>query len=447
VVERAMNDPLLVVGDAMLDRDLLGRAERLCPEQPVPILEQDAVRSAPGGAALAAALLARDSREVFLLTAIGHDEAGCELADLLADARVTVVNIGLDGTTPEKVRLRDGANLVCRLDRGGGTPRSTEGATARRLVGEAAAVLVADYGRGVADLAGVRPALSGARRLVWDPHPHGGDPVRGATLVSPNEREARIAAGEGAAEDLAERLRERWGANAVCVTRGDRGAVLADGARVVTVPVAPVAGDPCGAGDRFAATAVSLVADGIPLAETVSVACAEASSFVAGGGWHGGRRSREDDADDPIALSQRIRASNGTVVATGGCFDLLHAGHVEMLQAARSLGDCLVVLLNSDSSVRRLKGPDRPLVGEDDRASILRSLGCVDAVLLFDEDTPEAALRRLRPHLFVKGADYRAEELPEARVMAELGGRVLTVPYVSGRSTSALIEKAVSRGA
>jgi rfaE bifunctional protein nucleotidyltransferase chain/domain len=113
-----------------------------------------------------------------------------------------------------------------------------------------------------------------------------------------------------------------------------------------------------------------------------------------------------------------------------------------MLEAARRLGDCLVVCLNSDVSVRRLKGPDRPLVGEDDRAAVLRALGCVDEVVLFDEDTPVEALERLQPDVFVKGADYDAATLPEAELMSRLGGRVVTVPYVAGRSTTALIERA-----
>jgi rfaE bifunctional protein nucleotidyltransferase chain/domain len=130
------------------------------------------------------------------------------------------------------------------------------------------------------------------------------------------------------------------------------------------------------------------------------------------------------------------------VVATGGCFDLLHAGHVSLLQAARALGDCLVVLLNTDASVRRLKGPDRPLVAEADRAEVLLALECVDAVVAFDEDTPQAALERLRPHVFAKGGDYELDTLPEAATMARLGGEAVVLPYVPGRSTSALIEKA-----
>ena len=134
------------------------------------------------------------------------------------------------------------------------------------------------------------------------------------------------------------------------------------------------------------------------------------------------------------------------MVATGGCFDLLHAGHVHTLQAARSLGDCLVVCLNSDASVRRIKGSGRPLVPEEDRAAVLRALSCVDAVVLFDEDTPEVALEHLRPDVFAKGGDYGVSELPEARLLAGWGGHAVILPYVAGRSTTRLIEEAVSRG-
>jgi rfaE bifunctional protein nucleotidyltransferase chain/domain len=134
-------------------------------------------------------------------------------------------------------------------------------------------------------------------------------------------------------------------------------------------------------------------------------------------------------------------------VATGGCFDLLHAGHVAMLEAARSLGDCLVVLLNSDASVRRLKGPDRPLVHQDDRAAVLSALRCVDAVVVFDEDTPERALAELAPDVFAKGADYAPEDLPEAATVRRLGGEVVTLPYVAGRSTTRLIEEVALRAA
>jgi rfaE bifunctional protein nucleotidyltransferase chain/domain len=146
-------------------------------------------------------------------------------------------------------------------------------------------------------------------------------------------------------------------------------------------------------------------------------------------------------------LLARVRAAGGTVVATGGCFDLLHAGHVAVLQQARALGDCLVVLLNSDASVRRLKGPTRPLQPQDDRATLLRALGSVDAVVVFDEDTPVAALERLRPDVWAKGGDYALADLPEAPVLAQWGGQAVVLPYLDGRSTTALVSGARNREA
>ncbi|WP_143757258.1 adenylyltransferase/cytidyltransferase family protein, partial [Clavibacter michiganensis] len=143
-------------------------------------------------------------------------------------------------------------------------------------------------------------------------------------------------------------------------------------------------------------------------------------------------------AASALQVVRATRAAGGTVVATGGCFDLVHAGHARTLAAARALGDCLVVLLNSDDSVRRLKGPERPIMTEEDRVDLLMSLGVVDAVVLFSEDTPEEALRSLQPDLWVKGGDYRAEDLPESAVIAEWGGQAVTVPYHPGRSTTKL---------
>jgi rfaE bifunctional protein nucleotidyltransferase chain/domain len=140
----------------------------------------------------------------------------------------------------------------------------------------------------------------------------------------------------------------------------------------------------------------------------------------------------------PVALAGRVHAAGGTVVAAGGCFDLLHAGHVSLLQAARSLGDCLIVCLNSDESVRRLKGEGRPLNPAADRVSVLSALHCVDAVLVFGEDTPSAALQRLRPDVWVKGGDYEGQVLPEAALLSTWGGQAVTVPYLAGRSTTQL---------
>ena len=167
-----------------------------------------------------------------------------------------------------------------------------------------------------------------------------------------------------------------------------------------------------------------------------------ASAYVAAGGPAGlsvpDRTPVPATAPSAEDLVRRVRAAGGTVVATGGCFDLLHAGHVATLEAARRLGDCLVVCLNSDASVRRLKGAGRPLVPERDRVRVLAALGVVDAVTVFDETTPHAVLAALRPDVWVKGGDYAAPGLPEAELLAGWGGQVVVVPYLAGRSTTRL---------
>jgi rfaE bifunctional protein nucleotidyltransferase chain/domain len=145
-------------------------------------------------------------------------------------------------------------------------------------------------------------------------------------------------------------------------------------------------------------------------------------------------------------VAERVRAAGGTVVATGGCFDLLHAGHIHTLEAARALGDCLIVCVNSDASVRRLKGDARPVVGEADRVRLLGALACVDAVAVFDDDTPVRALEGLRPHVFVKGGDYGIADLPEAALLQQWGGEVVIVPYLEGRSSTHLMREVSRRG-
>jgi D-beta-D-heptose 7-phosphate kinase/D-beta-D-heptose 1-phosphate adenosyltransferase len=453
--------PLVVVGDTLLDRDLVGRVERLAPDAPVPVVALDSPgrapsdRPRPGGAGLAAVLAARDGRTVTLVTALGDDAAGRELADLLAREGVTVHDLGLAGPTPEKIRVRSDGRSLLRLDRGGtgGDPVGQLTAAARAAVQAACGVLVADYGRGVAAAADVRAALPvGSVPVVWDPHPRGPAPVPGVTLATPNAAEAGIAGIDGGlrhATDRARALAGEWSARAVAVTLGARGALLVTDleAPPLVVPAARVpCFDPCGAGDRFASTAAGLLADGALASEAVTGAVAAASAFVAAGG--AAQVHAPERAPAPAGAREvvdRVRAAGGTVVATGGCFDLLHAGHVAVLQQARSLGDCLVVLLNSDESVRRLKGPSRPLTAEADRAAVLCALGCVDAVVVFGEDTPSRALAELRPDVFAKGGDYAVADLPEAPVVAGWGGQAVVLPYLLGRSTTRLIQEARTR--
>jgi D-beta-D-heptose 7-phosphate kinase / D-beta-D-heptose 1-phosphate adenosyltransferase len=430
--------PLVVVGDSLLDVDLVGRAARLTPDAPAPVLDDLVERARPGGAGLAALLLARAGREVVLVSSWSDDESGRRLASLLAD-HVRLVRVP-GGGTPVKRRVRAQGQTLLRLDSATTvTPHREPPAGSLDVLADAAVILVSDYGRGLTAHPQVRRAVAAAERVpvVWDPHPNGRPAVPGARLVTPNDSELVAFLGHsGDPADRARDLAEQWSADSVAVTLGDRGALLVARSGVPMYVPAPstVATDTCGAGDAFAATAALRLSEGALTSEAVEDAVRGAAEFVADGA--AGSLGGAEEAPD---LHVRPLHRTGRLVATGGCFDLLHAGHVASLEAARRLGDRLVVCLNSDASVRRLKGPERPVVPQADRARVLRALACVDDVVIFDEDTPSEVLRRVRPDVWAKGGDYDASSLPEAEVLAEWGGRAVVLPYLSGRSTSDMV--------
>lgn len=464
-----MAEPLVIIGDSMLDVDIEGSATRLSPEAPVPVVDADRTWHRPGGAGLAAVLAARVDRDVVLVTAMADDADGHALASLLEESGVRVVALSLTGSTVCKTRIRAAGQSMLRLDHGDGTASGgdlTDEVAA--VVRQARAVCVADYGRGVCAHPGVRQLLTEVVErvpVVWDPHPRGAAPVPGCWLVTPNQSEAERFSEPGDSDaHSAERLRQRWRAHAVCVTLGPGGAVLASEAGSVHIPVRTAAGvvtgrrDTCGAGDRFAVAATQAFGDGDDVAAAVAVAVESASRFVATGGAAGVSRAvaiggtnrstggsgalTGDITGDISEVRDRLRRRGGTLVATGGCFDLLHTGHVRLLHQARQLGDALVVLLNSDESVRALKGPSRPVMAAEDRARVLAALACVDAVVIFGESSPEGALERLRPDIWVKGGDYTENDLPEAGVVRRYGGEVVLLPTVAGYSSTNLIAAA-----
>ncbi|MFF2840997.1 PfkB family carbohydrate kinase [Paenarthrobacter sp. NPDC057981] len=461
---------ITVVGDLLLDVDINGTATRLSPDAPVPVVDVGDVRRRAGGAGLVATVLARDGHDVSLVTAVSDDDGASHLRRALAG--VSVLAGTPQAPTPTKTRVRIGTHPMVRFDQGC-DPAPVPSSTGEMLaaIASADAIVVADYGRGITANTDIRGALTDAARripVVWDPHPSGSDPVAGVSVVTPNLAEAtataKAAGSRGGAEEAGRYLLDKWGSSSVLVTRGEDGALLlcSDGsAESIPAPTTNVS-DPCGAGDRLAGSLAVHLATGFDLAQAAARAVEDASAFLAAGGAAALAGADPGDAADPsevspvvelkglelvdtadlhpdgVRLARSVRESGGTVVATGGCFDLLHAGHARTLAAARSMGDCLIVCLNSDQSVRRLKGAHRPIVSVEDRAELLLALECVDAVVVFGEDTPEACLTQIRPDIWVKGGDYAPEELPEARVLAAWGGHCVTVPFHPARSTSGL---------
>jgi D-beta-D-heptose 7-phosphate kinase / D-beta-D-heptose 1-phosphate adenosyltransferase len=456
--------PIVIIGDSMLDVDVEGSANRLSPEAPVPVVEPERIWQRPGGAGLAAVLAARVHPQVVLITATADDSTGDALAGLFADdyPGIRVIGVPLRGGTVSKIRIRAGGQSVVRVDHGDGyaadEPLPGEVGAA---IGEASAICVADYGRGMAAHPQLRTMLevaAGDVPVVWDPHPRGARPTRGCALAAPNLEEAKHFSSSTSAAQLPGALREEWAATAVSVTMGAGGAMFADhrhSAHHIAAPETAGAGrsDTCGAGDRFAVAAALALADGADELQATTAAVDAASRFVATGGAAGvssvmplrgvvgssAATGAVTGMDSVLALAAQVRRGGGAVVATGGCFDLLHTGHVRLLRRARDLGDALVVLINSDESVQTLKGVGRPVVPAEDRARVLAALGCVDGVAIFSETSPAAALERLRPDIWVKGGDYTGVELPEAGVVQRHGGEVVLLPTVPGYSSSKLI--------
>jgi D-beta-D-heptose 7-phosphate kinase / D-beta-D-heptose 1-phosphate adenosyltransferase len=321
-----VNGPIVVVGDVLLDRDVTGTTDRLCPDAPVPVLNEVSSAPRPGGAGLAATFLASDGADVYLLGCAGADEAGRVVRDLLARAGVAFAECGYDGPTPEKIRLRAGPHMLLRLDRGTATGRYGDlPAGMMAMLRSAAAILVSDYGRGVTAVPALRRALTAAAAnvpVVWDPHPNGATPVPGTRLVCPNRTEAaRFAATLGAGLDAgrsadvgtepavavaaeARILRSSWRVGAVAVTMGHHGAVLAVGDRApIVIPTRPSpAGDACGAGDRFAAAAALGLARGSSVRDAVAGAVQVASAYVS--------------SDGPAWVSESLTQSATTLEAT-----------------------------------------------------------------------------------------------------------------------------------
>jgi rfaE bifunctional protein nucleotidyltransferase chain/domain/rfaE bifunctional protein kinase chain/domain len=462
----------VVIGDVLLDREIEGRCERLCPDAPAPVVDQSSSTRRPGGAGLAALLARRHVDDVTVITLLADDDGAGEIREMFDHAGVAVVAAVVSGLTPEKIRISAQDRPLLRLDRGGlsgcrAPLPSAFVASARRAIEYADAVLVADYGQRGVDV--LLDAVGGAIDevpVVWDPHPKGAVPRRGVAVVTPSQAEAAAACGGASsavgprpagrrrtdgdvmmAIEHSETLVRRWGVGSVATTCGAAGAVLVrdeSSPLVVPSPHVHTVVDTCGAGDAFASATAAALACGAVLSEAIGQAVRIASAFVGEGGARGVRLDDGPGGRDALPGFDRILTPAGAaqrsnvVVAAGGCFDILHAGHVQMLEQARLLGDRLVVLVNSDDSVRRLKGPRRPVNTAHDRAAVLRALTCVDEVVIFDDDTPHALLRHLRPQLFVKGGDY-AGELGESSVMKEWGGAVVTLPYLAGRSTTGIL--------
>jgi D-beta-D-heptose 7-phosphate kinase/D-beta-D-heptose 1-phosphate adenosyltransferase len=469
----------LVVGDAMLDSYLEGGATRLCKEGPVPVVVKTGEHRAPGGAANVAVNLRALGAEVVFVGLAGRDRAAEELRAALRerqiDDRWLIEDSGC--TTISKTRILADDHYVVRLDEG---ETRTCSATGRRQMLRAIEeafprcdlVVVPDYDYGAASdevIACIR-RLRAKRQIVYavDAKDVRRFATAGATVITPNIAEA-CAATEGTsptgmpsadparAKQVGRRLLELVDAEYVAITLAHDGVMLVERAGgAVHLSARPVrhAGD-VGAGDTFTAAMALALSSGASVTQAAGIGIDAAGIAVTQRGTSAVRqqdllrRVSLDDAAPSTSLSTLAaildvdRFEGKTIVFTNGVFDILHAGHVQILQRAKRLGDVLVVGVNSDESVRRLKGQARPINHERDRLALVAALDPVDHAILFAEDNPAELIRGLRPQVHVKGGDYTAEDLPEIEAVRQVGARVEILSLVEGRSTTNVIQKIV----
>jgi D-beta-D-heptose 7-phosphate kinase/D-beta-D-heptose 1-phosphate adenosyltransferase len=463
---------LWVIGDVMLDEYLEGDVERISPEAPVPVLHVLAEHDRPGGAANVAHNARALGSTVELCGVVGGDAAGDRLIACCAEAGIATTGLGrvAGQRTTRKVRALSRNQQLLRLDFE--TVPSMDVARARELFARLAAgprpdaVVVSDYAKGFASAELVADVIGFAARagvpVLVDPKAADPSRYRGATLLKPNLAELersvgrRVPPGDAAALDAAAReLLERAGAQALVITLGADGlAVARPGAPLELIPAARrEVFDVTGAGDTVLAVLGLAVAVGADVATAARIANAAGGIVVGRVGTAVVQPHELATALEPrsgektLSMDEAVRrrqwwlAQKKRVVFTNGCFDILHVGHLALLRHAASRGDVLLVAINSDASVRRLKGAGRPLVPEEGRARMVAALECVDAVVTFAEDTPLETLERIRPDVLVKGADYGLDQVVGRDLVEDYGGQVVLAPLVPEHSTSALVSK------
>ena len=459
-----------VIGDLMLDEYVTGTVERISPEAPVPVVRAQTTEHRLGGAANVARQIAMLGARVSLAGICGEDAPGEELLRLCSAAAIdTRAVLKLSGRhTTRKLRVVSHSQQLLRLDWEDIQPCAAN-VTLQLLEkldsGEPpAAIILSDYAKGVLTpetLAAMLRSRSTIPRVV-DPKHRDFARYRGATTVTPNLHELEVACGRtlpvedtAAIAAAARGVMANAGLESMVVTLGSRGMlVVPHEAPEVAVPaMRHEVYDVTGAGDTAIAVLTLALAAQAPLIEAAQLANAAAGVSVCQVGAVAVSAASIRDAlaahpDGKLLSRQELAARAATwrsegkrIVFSNGCFDLLHAGHLSLLSHASKLGDVLVLAINSDASVRRLKGPERPLVPQAERAALLAALTFVDAVTIFEEDTPLAVLQTIKPHVLVKGGDYQPSEVIGRELVEAAGGQVVIVPLTPEKSTSSLVAR------
>ena len=463
---------LLLVGDVMLDRYLVGRVERISPEAPVPVLHVQRSFCRPGGAGNVAINMAAMGGKPDLIAAVGTDDAGRQFAAALAADGVEDTGLVASAATPTtvKTRLLAGHNQIARFDEeqplADTAARGRIAELVREHLPQADVAVISDYAKGVCDATVCRAVIEAARDrgipVLVDPKGHDFSRYAGASVLTPNRTETTTIVGFPVRDPddairAGQLLRRNFDIDAVVVTLGDQGMVVVapDGSAVIPTQARQVY-DVTGAGDSAVATLAVALGRGLELSAACFLANAAAGLQVARVGtaritWDEMLTAIEQQTVlsrskvvSPAELQAEIhlaRSGGKRVGFTNGCFDILHHGHVALLEAAARECDVLVVGVNSDASVTRLKGPPRPFVPAAERQAVLAGLSAVTWVCEFDDDTPLELIKLVQPDVLVKGSDYSVDRIVGADIVLARGGRVITPVFIPNTSTSTIVDR------
>ncbi len=457
---------VLVAGDVMLDRYLFGGTDRISPEAPVPVVHVREADDRAGGAANVAVNLASLGVDTTLIGVVGQDDEAAALKAVLEQRKISCRFEAIsDWPTTTKTRVQSRGQQLIRLDREerGAAGSAALAASLKNALKSASAVVLSDYGKGaLADVSSMIDLCRSANVPVFvDPKGSDFDRYRGATVLTPNQSEFESVAGSCNTDDElvdgARKMIAELELGALLVTRSEKGMLLveASGEPVFLSTRAREVFDVTGAGD----TVIAVLAGALASGDSMSAAAALAN-FAAGLVVRKIGVASVSPSEIRAALHQRGQGGRGLVsetelaalvseagqqheaiVMTNGCFDFLHAGHVAYLEEAKSLGDRLIVAVNDDESVRRLKGDDRPVNALRDRMAVLAGLAAVDWVVPFSEDTPARLIQAMLPDVLVKGGDYRPDAIAGAKDVLKNGGEVRVLAFREGHSSSNIIDK------
>jgi D-beta-D-heptose 7-phosphate kinase / D-beta-D-heptose 1-phosphate adenosyltransferase len=463
----------LIIGDVMLDRYLIGSVGRISPEAPVPIVLLNQQNERAGGAANVAANLSLLGVKTHIIGCIGNDSEGATLMHLLKQMNVDVSGIYTSTNRPTiaKTRVLSGHQQMLRLDQESNTNFNAAENTGlavviqQQLALKPSVVILSDYAKGLLSEQTCQAIITQCKAsnipVLVDPKGRDYSKYIGATALTPNKKETAESCNTTIDDaDLigkATILKKQLNLDFLAVTRGEEGITLIDETTHHLPAIAKQVFDVSGAGDTVIATLAAGLIHNLSVLQSLQLANIAAAVVVGKVGTVPisqvdliealASQQSSEQAHKICDLSQlktKVNAwkkDNQSIVFTNGCFDLLHAGHVTYLEAAKKRGDKLILGLNTDRSVSAIKGPTRPVVSENDRARVLAALESVDAVVLFDEDTPLNLINAIQPNIIAKGSDYTADQVVGGKEVLSWGGEIALIDLVEGRSTSNIIKK------